>query len=80
MVSTAPREKAIAGPTEKSQKYANSKPTKEANEAVAHAINIRKARFAENRVDIVAGMIRKENTVTTPVTRTARVITALSNP
>ena len=80
MTKTAPKNSAIAGPTEKSQKYANSSPPKEANEAAAQAINNRKAKFAENRAEIVAGMIRNENTVTTPVTRTARVMTAPSNP
>ena len=80
MTKTAPKNNAIAGPTEKSQKYANSSPPKEANEAAAHAIKIRKTQLVENRADIVAGIIRKENTVTTPVTRTARVITTPSNP
>ena len=79
MVSTAPKNKAMAGPTEKSQKYANSKPAKEATMAATHAINIRKPQCSENRADIVAGITRNENTVTTPVTRTASVITTPSN-
>ena len=80
MTKAAPRKIAIAGPTEKSQKYANSNPAKEANDAATQAINIRKLQVIENRAEIVAGMMRKEKTVTTPETRTARVITTPSSP
>ena len=75
MANTAPRNKAMAGPTEKSKKYANSRPPKEATMAATHAINIRKPQCAENRADIVAGIIRNENTTTTPAILTATVIT-----
>ena len=74
--SKPPKNRATAGPREKSRRYANNRPPVDASTATAQAVSIRGTQREENRAEVVAGIMRKANTTTTPARRTAIMITA----
>ena len=79
MASTSPRNAAIAGPTEKSNLYANRKPASEESVPLRPATARRGPQRDEKSADMVAGIMRNANTTTTPAIRTVNVITIPSS-
>ena len=77
--NSPPKNRAMAGPTEKSRLYAKSNPPNEAKMAVTQIIAICRTKREVNIADIVAGIIKYANTTTTPAIWTDSVITMPSN-